>query len=214
MVGEKMNNKFLRGLGIAASVFVVSGVGLGRSPSFAETTERFTTAKNQVEQPDQTNNINAINSINLNLLAPELAPLDPTALLEEASREISLVLKLSDRRVYVYEGKTLKTSFPVAVGKPGFETPVGEFKVLNKEANPIFKDPFSGRTMPPGPNNPLGERAIDFWTDGTNYSAFHGTPNESLIGQAVSHGCVRMRNADVKQLFEMVKVGTLVTVKP
>jgi hypothetical protein len=211
MVGEKMNNKFLRGLGIAASVFAVSGVG-GRSPSFAETTGLFTTARNQVEQPGQTNN--STNLIGLDSLAPELAPLDPLALLEEASREISLTLDLSDRRVYVYEGETLKTSFPVAVGKPGYETPVGSFKVLNKETNPIFKDPFSGRTMPPGPNNPLGERAIDFWTDGRNYSAFHGTPHEHLIGQAVSHGCVRMRNADVKQLFELVQVGTPVTVTP
>jgi L,D-transpeptidase ErfK/SrfK len=209
MVGENMYNQCLRGLSIAASIFVASGFGLGRSPSFAETTKPFTTARNQAEQPGQ-----VINSINIDSLAPKLAPLDPTALLEEASREISLVLKLGDRRVYVYEGDTLKTSFPVAVGKPGWETPVGEFTVLNKEADPIFMDPFSGRLMPPGPNNPLGERAIDFWTDGKNFSAFHGTPHEHLIGQAVSHGCVRMRNADVKQLFEMVKVGTKVTVKP
>ncbi|AFY69547.1 ErfK/YbiS/YcfS/YnhG family protein [Thalassoporum mexicanum PCC 7367] len=204
-----MNSKFLRGLSIAASAFALSGFGVGRSPVFAEAINSFATASNQIEQSHH-----SINSINIDSFAPELAPLNPTALLEETSREISLVLKLSDRRVYVYEGDVLTTSFPVAVGKPGWETPVGEFTVLNKETDPIFMDPFSGRLMQPGPNNPLGARAIDFWTDGRNFSAFHGTPHEHLIGQAVSHGCVRMLNADVIKLYEMVKVGTKVTVKP
>ena len=47
------------------------------------------------------------------------------------------------------------------------------------------------------------------WTLG-----FHGTPNPELIGQAVSHGCVRMRNADVLKMYDRVQIGTPVTVEP
>lgn len=47
-----------------------------------------------------------------------------------------------------------------------------------------------------------------------NYAGFHGTTNESLIGQAVSHGCVRMRNDDIRALFEKIEVGTRVIVQP
>ena len=64
------------------------------------------------------------------------------------------------------------------------------------------------------PTNPLGERWIGFahgegWTIG-----IHGTPNPELLGQAVSHGCVRMRNEDVVRIYERVQLGTAVTVEP
>ncbi|WP_448572469.1 L,D-transpeptidase, partial [Trichothermofontia sp.] len=67
--------------------------------------------------------------------------------------------------------------------------------------------------IPPGPDNPLGPRWIGFWTDGKNFIGFHGTPNESLIGQAVSHGCVRMRNQDIQALYAQVEMGTPVVVE-
>ena len=60
----------------------------------------------------------------------------------------------------------------------------------------------------------MGERWIGFWTDGTNYIGFHGTPNEETVGQAASHGCVRMLNRDVLALFEKVGIGTIVVVEP
>jgi lipoprotein-anchoring transpeptidase ErfK/SrfK len=55
---------------------------------------------------------------------------------------------------------------------------------------------------------------VGFWSDGNNVIGFHGTPEEALIGQAVSHGCVRMRNADVAEFFDRVQVGTPVVVEP
>lgn len=125
-----------------------------------------------------------------------------------------LVLRLSDRRVDYYHGETLIASYPVAVGREGWETPTGEFAVRQKVANPTWQHPFTNAIVPPGPDNPLGVRWIGFWTDGRNAIGFHGTPDESLIGQAVSHGCVRMRNADVVALFEQVTVGTPVIVLP
>lgn len=128
--------------------------------------------------------------------------------------EIRLVIKLRERRVYVYRGDRIEKSFPIAIGRRGWETPTGNFKVLHMERDPIWEHPLNGQVIPPGPNNPLGARWIGFWTDGRNYIGFHGTPNERLVGQAVSHGCIRMRNRDVEALYEMVKVGTPVTVEP
>ncbi|ABG51358.1 ErfK/YbiS/YcfS/YnhG [Trichodesmium erythraeum IMS101] len=127
---------------------------------------------------------------------------------------ISLVIKLSDRRVYVYKNDQLKTSYPIAIGKEGWETPTGTHKVIQKIPNPSWTHPFTGEIIPPGPENPLGERWIGFWTDGTNYIGFHGTPNEETVGQAASHGCVRMFNQDVLDLFEKVTIGTIVVVEP
>lgn len=125
-----------------------------------------------------------------------------------------LVLRLGDRRVDYYQGETLIVSYPVAVGRAGWETPTGEFEVQQLVVNPIWQHPFTGAIVPPGPDNPLGARWIGFWSDGENFIGFHGTPDERLIGQAVSHGCVRMRNRDIIALFDLVSVGTVVSVEP
>jgi lipoprotein-anchoring transpeptidase ErfK/SrfK len=123
-----------------------------------------------------------------------------------------LVLKLKERKVYVYQGNKVLASYPVAIGKKGWETPKGNFQVIQLVENPIWQNPWNGNIVPAGPKNPLGERWIGFWTDGKNYIGFHGTTAENLIGQAVSHGCVRMRNKDIKEMFENVKIGTPVIV--
>lgn len=133
---------------------------------------------------------------------------------ESSSYSSRLVIKLSDRRVYVYKGDRMQASYPIAVGKSGWETPKGHFKVLQMQQNPAWQHPWNGKIIPPGPDNPLGARWIGFWTDGHNFIGFHGTPNEELVGQAVSHGCIRMRNKDVLALYEQVKIGTPVSVEP
>lgn len=124
-----------------------------------------------------------------------------------------LKIKLKERRVYVYRDNQVKSTFPIAIGKPGWETPTGRFQVIQMVKDPAWQHPWNGKVFPPGPNNPLGVRWIGFWTDGKNTIGFHGTPNERVMGQAVSHGCVRMRNRDVVALFELVKVGTTVVVE-
>ncbi len=124
-----------------------------------------------------------------------------------------LVLNLQERKVYAYQHSKALKSFPVAIGKKGWETPKGSFKVIQLVKNPVWQNPWNGKISPPGPNSPLGERWIGFWSDGKNYIGFHGTPGEHVIGQAVSHGCVRMRNKDIKELFDLVPMGIPVTVK-
>ncbi len=152
----------------------------------------------------------------LDLLPPPEAPelLDQTPI-DAASRVANrrLVIRLSQRRVYVYEGETTLVSYPIAVGRQGWETPKGEFEVFQMIEDPSWQHPWNGSIVPPGPDNPLGRRWIGFWTDGVNAIGFHGTPNESLVGQAVSHGCIRMKNKDVANLYAMVGNGTTVTVE-
>jgi lipoprotein-anchoring transpeptidase ErfK/SrfK len=126
--------------------------------------------------------------------------------------ETRLVLNLKQRRLYVYQGQKIITSYPVAIGRRGWETPTGKFTVIQMVREPVWEHPFTGQLVPSGKNNPLGARWIGFWTDGKNFIGFHGTPQENLIGRAVSHGCVRMRDRDIKALFEKVQIGTSVTV--
>jgi len=131
-----------------------------------------------------------------------------------AVREVRLVVKRNQRRVDVYQGEQLLTSYRIAVGKKGWETPLGNFRVFNMETNPTFKSFKTGKIIPPGADNPLGVRWIGIWTDGKTQLGFHGTDQEELIGKAVSHGCIRMHNKDVIALYQLVQIGTLVTVEP
>ncbi|WP_009544877.1 L,D-transpeptidase [Crocosphaera subtropica] len=124
-----------------------------------------------------------------------------------------LVLNLKERRVYAYQDDQVIANYPVAIGKPGWETPRGDFSVIQMVEDPQWKNPWNGRVSAAGPNSPLGERWIGFWREGGKYIGFHGTPGEHVMGQAVSHGCVRMRNRDVKALYELVQTGIPVIVQ-
>lgn len=133
-----------------------------------------------------------------------------------------VVIHVRARRLELMEegAATPIGSYPIAVGRPGHETPTGRFQVEEMVEHPDFlqidpKDPTRVlRRIPPGPENPLGERWIGFahgegWTVG-----MHGTPHPELLGRAVSGGCVRMRNADVLVVYERVRMGTPVIVYP
>jgi lipoprotein-anchoring transpeptidase ErfK/SrfK len=130
-----------------------------------------------------------------------------------AAMSTEVRVDLSEARVYSYWGEELIADYPVAVGQPGWETPIGTFKVLHKQINPTWKQPITGKLFPTGPNNPLGDRWIGFWSDAHHQIGFHGTNKEDLVGQAVSHGCLRMRNADIRALYKQVSIGTPVIVQ-
>lgn len=149
----------------------------------------------------------------ISITIPDLPQIQPI-LPDVPAETIRLVLRRGERRVYVYRGEEQLASYPVAVGKPGWETPVGAFEVIQMVENPGWTNPFAGEVVPPGSENPLGERWIGFWTDGTNYIGFHGTPNRESVGRAASHGCVRLYNEDIRKLYTMVAMGTTVTVEP
>jgi lipoprotein-anchoring transpeptidase ErfK/SrfK len=105
----------------------------------------------------------------------------------------------------------LAKSYSVAVGQAGLETPEGLYHIETKEVNPTWHVPESswagslaGTDVPPGPSNPIKAR----WMGIFNGAGIHGTDETWSIGQAVSHGCVRMTIPDVEQLYDRVDVGT------
>ncbi len=144
---------------------------------------------------------------------PATTNVKPVNTFKAKADEVHLMLKLGERRVYVYRGDKLLNKYPVAVGKKKWETPQGDWKVELMLKNPGWTNFKTGEQLAPGPDNPLGQRWIGFWNDGKDEIGFHGTTNLSSIGKAASHGCVRMSNKNVKELFKVVKVGTVVQVR-
>lgn len=126
-----------------------------------------------------------------------------------------LEVSISQRKVTAFHGEIPLKSYPIAVGKEGWSTPVGNHRVLQTIEYPSWQNPFTGDVIASkDPENPLGDRWIGFWTDGKNWSGFHGTPNRDSVGQAASHGCIRMYNEDIRELFSQVTTGTIVKVSP
>jgi L,D-transpeptidase ErfK/SrfK len=143
---------------------------------------------------------------------------------------LQLVLDRTHRQLMVLRNGQLLRRYPAAVGTTGWETPAGSFQVLEKQAHPVWEHPGNGRKVGPGETNPLGSRWIGFHRDctprkgwdgerylsvnGCTVAGFHGTPHRWTVGRAVSHGCVRLYEEDVQEVFELVQVGTPVTVLP
>ena len=141
---------------------------------------------------------------------------NPTSVIASKKTKIiasHIILNLKERRVYVYQDSKVITSYKVAIGKQGWETPQGNFVVMQMVENPQWKNPWNGRISAAGPNSPLGERWIAFSQQDGKYVGFHGTAGEHSIGKAVSHGCVRMRNQDVKELYGFVNLGIPIVVQ-
>lgn len=108
-------------------------------------------------------------------------------------------------RLTLYEGDEILRSYPVAVGKKGHDTPVGNFSISHAEWNPWWRPPASEwarneKVTPPGPNNPMGRVKLFFLP----LYFFHGTPESGSIGSPASHGCVRMLNDDVIALSRIL----------
>ena len=116
-----------------------------------------------------------------------------------------LVVSIPDRKLVVIENNEVVEVFGVAVGAPNSPSPTGTFTIVNRVANPTYYHP--GKVIGPGPQNPIGTRWI-----GLNQKGYgiHGTDQPSSIGYAKSHGCIRLRNADVERLFERVRPGDVV----
>lgn len=127
---------------------------------------------------------------------------------------MQVVVDLSDRQTYLYQGTQEIGRFPVAIGKAGWETPAGQFQVIDMQVDPHWQHPITGADIPPGPGNPLGSRWIAFLPMSDGVIGFHGTSQTELLGQAVSHGCIRMRNSDIEAMFDQIRIGTTVIVQP
>jgi L,D-transpeptidase catalytic domain len=121
---------------------------------------------------------------------------------EALAQERRIVIGIPDRKLaLVADGRVVKI-FPVAVGAARTPSPAGSFTVAVRISHPTWYGP--GRIVPPGKRNPLGPRWIGLSRKGYG---IHGTSNPRSIGLPASHGCIRMRNPDVEELFEQVQVG-------
>lgn len=116
-----------------------------------------------------------------------------------------IVVSLEDRKLALVEDGQVKKVFPVAVGKPSTPSPVGTFTIERRVANPVYH--HDGKTVQPGPNNPVGTRWMGLSIRGYG---IHGTNAPNSIGKAASHGCIRMAKADLEELYNMVSVGDTV----
>jgi hypothetical protein len=124
-----------------------------------------------------------------------------------------LEISLKYRRLTLYRGNNKIKSYPIAIGQLGWETPTGQFQIIDMQESPTWINPLTNQVIPGDhPKNPLGHFWIAFYTDGHKWIGFHGTPNPETVGQAASHGCIRMYNADVEELYYQVSTGTPVFV--
>jgi lipoprotein-anchoring transpeptidase ErfK/SrfK len=128
----------------------------------------------------------------------------------------TIVINTRDRRLYLVLGNGQALSYGIGVGRVGF-TWAGTTSVVAKKEWPdwtpppemLQRRPDLPHFMAGGPENPLGARAMYL---GSSLYRIHGSNEPWTIGQAVSSGCIRMRNEDVIDLYDKVKVGTKVVV--
>ncbi len=137
-----------------------------------------------------------------------------------------VVLNIATKRLFYYppvvEGEALKVlTYPIGIGRVGWETPLGETTVIAKAKDPSWWVPASVRkehaemgdplpsVVPPGPDNPLGTRVLKLNMPGY---LIHGTNQPYGVGMRVSHGCVRLYPENIEFLYTLVGVGEVVTI--
>jgi lipoprotein-anchoring transpeptidase ErfK/SrfK len=130
----------------------------------------------------------------------------------EAAFEKVILVRIGENKAYLYEDGKITHEYLVATGQPAYPTPTGVFEITEKRYMPTWINPAPdgwGSSMPasipPGIDNPLGLRALNWSASGIR---FHGTTAIYSLGFNASHGCVRMSNDDVIELYDIVDVGT------
>lgn len=142
---------------------------------------------------------------------PTAAPAEaPSAKPRESKPRVSrkrVIVSIPDRKLaLVDEGRVVKT-YSIAVGADASPSPTGDFKIINKVTDPTYYRP--GLVITPGPDNPLGNRWLGL--DRAHFG-IHGTNEPLSIGQAASHGCIRMAKPDVEELYALARVGDTVEI--
>ncbi|NSW91124.1 MAG: L,D-transpeptidase family protein [Firmicutes bacterium] len=109
--------------------------------------------------------------------------------------EYVIFIEIEDKTLYLLEDGECIKKYPIATGKPGYPSPIGYWKIITKDT---WGEGFGGRWM--GLNVPWGKYGI------------HGTTIPGSIGYAASHGCIRLYNKDVRELYNIVPHGTPVII--
>ena len=143
-------------------------------------------------------------------------------------------ISIRDQRLTLTEGETLVRTYPVSTSRFGIgteedsmKTPIGRFRVAEKIGDGLPSDTVFQSRVPLKADDPLPPTedlvmSRILWLGGldehnTNtrdrFIYIHGTKHEDKIGNPASHGCVRMRNADVIELFDLVDEGAPVVIE-
>ena len=150
----------------------------------------------------------------------------PTQFLLPHTPHKGIVLNIPEMRLYYYpptkKGEPFKViTFPVGIGREGWDTPYTKTRVIHKQKDPSWYPPESirvehaaeGDPLPvrigPGPDNPLGKYALRLALP--SYM-IHGTDLPAGVGMRVSHGCIRLYPENIKELFSIVNTGTPVNI--
>jgi lipoprotein-anchoring transpeptidase ErfK/SrfK len=136
--------------------------------------------------------------------APEVVTPDKPAE-DDVVREI--IISIPDRKLALVEDDEIVKIYPVAVGRAYTPSPAGDFEIINRVVSPTYYHKHV--VIPPGPDNPLGTRWIGLSRKGFG---IHGTNEPWSIGRAASHGCIRMRQSDLEDLFSRVRPGDTVEI--
>lgn len=128
----------------------------------------------------------------------------------------TIVIDKTTNELTLYEGFERDRMYRVATAIEPYETPSGTWTIVNKAENPTWTNPAKDTwgadlplTIPPGPGNPLGTRALYLNAPGIR---IHGTYDSASIGTHASHGCVRMNIADVEEMYPLVPIGAKVLI--
>ena len=127
---------------------------------------------------------------------------------ERRAKGDRIVISIADHKLVLRRGGSVLKIYDVAVGKPATPSPRGEFTIISHVKNPTWYGPHI--VVPPGKSNPLGTRWMGLSAKGYG---IHGTNVPSSIGKSASHGCIRMRQSDLEELFEMVDIGVAVELR-
>ena len=131
-----------------------------------------------------------------------------------------ILINIPQRMLFLFKNGELAGHYPVAVGRPDWQTLIGHFTVLSKEQNKVWIVPKSiqeemrregqavKKRVPPGPENPLGK----YWIRVTPDCGIHGTIFPASIYTFQTHGCVRLLPDDIHALYRQVSVGTPITI--
>jgi len=130
------------------------------------------------------------------------APAPPATVGKHTSRRRRVVISIPDRKLAVLDQGTVVKVYPVAVGAAGSPSPSGDFTIVCRASDPAYR--HNRQFIPPGKKNPLGARWLGL---SKAHYGIHGTNDPGSIGHAASHGCIRMNNQDVRELFAQVEVG-------
>jgi len=150
----------------------------------------------------------------------------PTQYVLPDTRYRGVVLNIATKRLFYFppaeEGEPRQVlTYPIGIGRVGWETPLGATTVVAKAKDPHWWVPASVRrehaemgnplpsVVPPGPDNPLGHRVLQLEMPGY---LIHGTNSPYGVGMRVSHGCVRLYPENIELLYELVAVGEGVTI--